>query len=314
MDDLLNLELNPLTLLKGHPAHKKSGALTGYSLSNGIIYIFMSWFGILALMQSLTNQATIGPIVLFVGLMMNEEVLNFIPSRHYAAYIIGLFPSIYDWVVNVSGMSPIEDFATGGNEKLTGLSGWFGVLAWKRGALLVSFIWTAMLVKVIDRQWFFAVIWALLGAFFALFGIIHVPEAGFENFTSPTWEQCVSSTECWEHAMQWQFMVAYLMLAATFAIIGAVQKWGGDDKMLPAIIDKEAEEAFKDWFKDAAVDPHPSPHNPKYQEWLVSQELLAEEHGIAGEFTKPIKALDKPDTVEPEEFLKHDDISDEIDA
>jgi hypothetical protein len=272
----------------------------------------MSWFGILALVQSLTNQATIGPIVLFVGLMMNEETLNFIPPRHYAAYIIGIFPSLYDWVVNVSAMSPIQDFETGGNINLTGLGQWFGVLAWKRGALLVSFVWTAMIVKVIDRQWFMAVIWACIGAFFALFGIIHVPEAGFENFTSPTWEQCKTSEDCWEHAIQWHFFVAYLMLAGTFALLGAVQKWGNDKQMLPPVIDLETDEAFKDWFKDAADDPHPSPHNEHYSEWLESQELLAEEHGVVGEFKK----VDPHEiAAEKEDYLKKtDDISDEVDA
>lgn len=73
--------------------------------------------------------------------MINEEALNFMPARHYSAYVVGLFPSIYDWVVNVSNMSPIQDFETGGNINLTGLPQWFGVLAWKRGALLVSFVW-----------------------------------------------------------------------------------------------------------------------------------------------------------------------------
>jgi adenine/guanine/hypoxanthine permease len=73
----------------GHPAHKRSGAQTGYSLANGIIYIILSWIGVLALMQSIVNQATIGPIVLFVGLMVNSEALEFMPARHYPAYIIG---------------------------------------------------------------------------------------------------------------------------------------------------------------------------------------------------------------------------------
>lgn len=50
----------------GHPAYKRSGALSGYSLTNGLIYLVLSWFGILALVQSIVNQATIGPIVLFV--------------------------------------------------------------------------------------------------------------------------------------------------------------------------------------------------------------------------------------------------------
>lgn len=77
----------------GHPAHKRSGALVGYSVVNGFCYLLLSWFGVLALVQSLVNQATIGPIVLFVGLMCNEDAINFMPPRHYAAYIIGIFPS-----------------------------------------------------------------------------------------------------------------------------------------------------------------------------------------------------------------------------
>lgn len=77
----------------GHPAHKRSGALVGYSVTNGLVYLFLSWFGVLALIQSFVSQATIGPIVLFVGLMVNEEALHFMPQRHYAAYVIGLFPS-----------------------------------------------------------------------------------------------------------------------------------------------------------------------------------------------------------------------------
>lgn len=58
----------------GHPAHKRNGAKVGYSLANGIIYLILSWIGVLAIMQSVVNAATIGPIVFFVGLLMNEEV------------------------------------------------------------------------------------------------------------------------------------------------------------------------------------------------------------------------------------------------
>jgi AGZA family xanthine/uracil permease-like MFS transporter len=246
----------------GHPAYKRSGALVGYSLSNGMVYLFLSWFGILALVQSIVNQATIGPIVLFVGLMVNEEALNFMPARHYSAYVIGLFPSIYDWVVNVSNMSPIQDFATGGNSNLTGLPQWFGVLAWKRGALLVSFVWVAMLVMVIDRRWRTAGIWALVAAFLACCGIIHVPEAGFENFSQPTWEQCESYPDnCWPFAEQWMFFVSYLMLFATFALIELSRKYKFDPSLLPPLMD-ETTHAFNDWFADAAIEVHMHTHSP----------------------------------------------------
>jgi adenine/guanine/hypoxanthine permease len=236
----------------GHPAHKRSGALVGYSLTNGMIYIVLSWFGVLALMQAIVNPATIGPIVLFVGLMVNEEALSFMPPRHYGAYIIGLFPSIYDWAVNVAGMTPIQDFDTGGNQNLTGNESWYGVLAWKRGALLVS------------------TVWALIAAIFALFGIIHVPEAGFDNFSKPVWEQCEAFPgDCWEFGEQWMYFVAYIMLAGTYVLIEISRATGFDTELLPPI-DDEAHAAFGDWFKDAAVAS--GPYAPKQDTTAVVEE------------------------------------------
>jgi hypothetical protein len=160
---------------------------------------------------------------------------------------------IYDWTVNVSGRTPIQDPDTGGNVSLTGLSQWFGVLAWKRGSLLVSFVWVGMLVMVIDRKWKHATFWAMVGAMFALFGIIHVPAAGFKNFGNPLWEQCVAYPgDCWDFAEQWMFFVAYLMLAGTYALIDISRSTGFDSYLLPAIEDDKSEE-FNDWFRDAAI-------------------------------------------------------------
>jgi AGZA family xanthine/uracil permease-like MFS transporter len=245
----------------GHPAYKRSGAQVGYSLANGILYMVMSLIGVLALIQSFVNRATIGPIILFVGIMINEEALNFIPSRHYAAYIVGLFPSIYDWVVNISNRSPLEGTAADGGSYNTGFpggSGWIGVLAWKRGALLVSMVWTSMIVMVIDRKWTKALIWALVGAAFSVFGIIHMPEAGFEFFSEPHWEYCsgpadssgvVATPSCWDQAEQWMFFVAYMMLAGTFSIIELAKRF---DETIQEEVDDESAHAFDDWFKDAA--------------------------------------------------------------
>jgi AGZA family xanthine/uracil permease-like MFS transporter len=44
----------------GHAAHKRSGAQVGYSFVNGILFLLCSWFGILGLLQSIVNQATVG--------------------------------------------------------------------------------------------------------------------------------------------------------------------------------------------------------------------------------------------------------------
>jgi hypothetical protein len=163
----------------------------------------------------------------------------------------------------VTNTGPIQDFESGGNINLTGLPQWFGLLAWKRGALLVSFVWVATLVNVIDRKWKKAAVWSTVGAVFALFGIIHVPEAGFANFATPVWEQCVSSPgNCWEFAEQYMFFVAYLMLTGTFVLIDVARTMGLDDTLLPAIEDDDAV-SFGDWFANADKIIEPSTHSPR---------------------------------------------------
>lgn len=121
-----------------------------------------------------------------------------------------------------------------------------------------------MLVMVIDRQWKTAAIWALVGAIFAVCGIIHVPEAGFENFSEPTWEQCDIEGYCWPFAEQWMFFVSYLMLFGTFGLIEVSRKFQCDPALLPPLED-ETTHAFHNWFEDAAVDTHMHTRDPADQ-------------------------------------------------
>jgi len=180
---------------------------------------------------------------------------------------------LHKGVVNVSARSPMADgdFSDGIDANINyplGVAGFVGVLAWKRGALLVSMIWVAMVVMVLDRKWKVASIWAVIGSLFAVFGIIHVPQAGFENFNSPTMEQCgcdpyeieienrtstyceSDSQDCWDNATQMDFFIAYLMLAATFAIIELAKKF---DDSIPEEIDDPSAHAFDNWFANAGI-------------------------------------------------------------
>ena len=192
----------------------------------------------------------------------------------------------------------MQDEVTGGNSNLTVFDQWYGVLAWKRGALLVSFVWVAMIVMVIDRQWKKATIWALIGAFFALFGIIHVPEAGFTSFSVPVWENCVAFPgDCWEFADQWMFFLSYIMLAVTFLLIEASRASGFDKSLLPPIAD-ETSEAFQDWFANAAiVIPHPD-SEPHVEEFSKTADVS----------TKTAKTV----TVDVEKTAEAEDFGDEM--
>merc|ERR1712146_818551 len=88
----------------GHPAYKRNGAKNGYSLMNGLIYFVLSWFGVLALIQS-----------------------------------------IFNWVMNTSGRSAMA--SDDGSYNINNLGDlWNGLLAFAQGDLLISLLWTSILV------------------------------------------------------------------------------------------------------------------------------------------------------------------------
>lgn len=243
----------------GHPAYKRSGGKAGYSVLNGITYFLLSWFGLIALIRSIVNQATIGPIVLFVGFMLLEECFRFLPARHYVAVLFGMFPSIADWVTNISDRAPLFGVAEDGTAYNTNLpsltEGWWGILGFKRGAILVSLCWVAILVHMVDRKWWQASVWAVIAAAFSAIGVIHVPVAGFDTFGETVGDLCsavtdadgvVTTATCWEHADQWQYMTAYFMMATVFVVIECLRR-AGLGNLEESIQSKEAD-AFKDWY------------------------------------------------------------------
>lgn len=105
---LVSFRPAPSSLTPAHPLFRRTSIPSRYarrqkravrdgdvcSLINGVLYLFLSWFGLIALIRSIVNQPTIGPIVLFVGLSLLEECFAFLPSRHYVAVLFGMFPSI----------------------------------------------------------------------------------------------------------------------------------------------------------------------------------------------------------------------------
>jgi hypothetical protein len=189
-----------------------------------------------------------------IGLYVNEDVLDFLAPRYFAAYVIGIIPSICDWVVTVSGRTPIQDSDPDGNGYNTQLLGtssnWFGILALKRGSLLISLFWTAVVVKTIDRKWLQVSLWSLTASLFALFGLIHSPRAGFKYLNQTHWQQCNATTdECWENADQWMFPTAYIMLAVTSLIVHFCKRY--DSAIQDEIDDDYSAMAFDDWFANA---------------------------------------------------------------
>ena len=55
------------------------------------------------------------------------------------------------WVTNISNRSPLADDTFIYDSTSPASQGWYGILAWKNGALAISLLWISMLVMIFDR-------------------------------------------------------------------------------------------------------------------------------------------------------------------
>ena len=115
-------------------------------------------------------------------------------------------------------------------------------------------------------------------------------------------EQCTGPDPvvCWEFAEQWMFFVAYLVLAATFVLIGVASK---SDKTLEEPIDDESCHAFDDWFKDAKID---TTHRRQSRISFVTEnpKVMPKEETASDEGIQKKKEETPPDEAQFESFMK----------
>eukprot|EP00283_Hemiselmis_rufescens_P021848 CAMPEP_0173438638 /NCGR_PEP_ID=MMETSP1357-20121228/20522_1 /TAXON_ID=77926 /ORGANISM="Hemiselmis rufescens, Strain PCC563" /LENGTH=636 /DNA_ID=CAMNT_0014403947 /DNA_START=20 /DNA_END=1927 /DNA_ORIENTATION=- len=217
----------------GHPVHKRTGATTGYSWLNGFTYLIIGMSGLFAIFEAIFPVQAVGPVILLVGLMICEDAVKNLPQRHWCIFFFGLFPSVCDWLTNAVPVAP-----------LSSSDAQWGVFAFKRGAVLISFLWSAFLTYIIDKVWWKAAVWSALAGFFSLFGVMHQQESGVSKINGGTLgpfapgrgdQGCTYGDEVeggWPNnplmcgTIQWRFAVAYWMITAVCLIAEAAQRMG----------------------------------------------------------------------------------------
>jgi len=231
----------------GHPAYKKMGAGITYSLVNCVVFFFFAIFGLFALVDGLVPKQAVSPLIFFVGMMICQEALAAAPVRQYPAVIFGLMPAVLDWAV-LGGLS------LGG----IGNYGYWGFVSLSKADLLLALVSVSASVYFIDRNYLAAAGWMVGAAVLSAFGILHQDVVSTESFQENTQLYCLAPriqvndtnvlgtcesgfSPCANFALfsddeafrcapdstqAWQFMVGYLMVAATALVFFAAQKRG----------------------------------------------------------------------------------------
>lgn len=195
-----------------------------YSAMNCVAFTLFAMTGAFALVTAFLPPYAISPIILFVGLAINQDTFSVCPARHVPAAIAGLIPAVADYVNSFWPHGATDRF---GNVAAFPPN----IAAIGYGALLVSLLWTSMMIFVIDRRFKSAALWAFIGAILSSVGLIHQEkmDLGFENFSGAPGAFGVSA-----HS----FLIGYLSACALFAFMAWLQAKRPD--RVPPPVEEEA--------------------------------------------------------------------------
>jgi AGZA family xanthine/uracil permease-like MFS transporter len=176
----------PTTIYIGHPGWKAMGARWAYSILNGaVITILCLIGGITLVLKVVPMEAMIG-ILLWVGLIITAQAFQEVPRKHSVAVAIGLMPALAAWALLLiettlrkTGSSLYHVAPRFGSDLYV-----YGIISLSQGFMLTCMILSAMMVFVVERQFFKAALWTATAAVLSFFGVIHayiLTPAGVQN-------------------------------------------------------------------------------------------------------------------------------------
>lgn len=176
----------PTTLYIGHNAHKANGARIGYSILGGLASAILCLTGLVPAILHVVPLEVVAFVVVWFGLAMVAQAFQEVPAAHCVAVALGLVPMLAQWVTQIvdltvrkSGTDLMTVAPRFGSELAI-----YGMIALGQGSLLVSMIWAAALVWIIERKFLKASAWMLVAAVLSCFGVIHayrLSPQGIEN-------------------------------------------------------------------------------------------------------------------------------------
>ncbi len=170
----------PTTIYIGHPGWKAMGARRGYSTLNGLVITVICLTGTVALVNSVIPIEAGMAIVLWIGIVITAQAFQATPIEHAPAVALGLFPAIAAWgatiavgVFGVAGGVTVQSMIEHSAEAEVGGFLLHGLITLERGYIFTCMVLAAIGATLVDRRFFGASVWALVGAVVTLLGLSH---------------------------------------------------------------------------------------------------------------------------------------------
>ena len=175
------------TIYIGHPGWKAMGARAGYSVLNALAVTLICLTGAMPfVLWFMPIEVTLG-ILLWIGLIITAQAFQTVPKAHAPAVAIGFIPSLAAWGVllvqtALGKAAPGYTFQQAAANFSPELF-FNGMLSLAQGFILTSIFFSAILAKVIDRNWLAAGVWCAIASVASACGIIHgfvfTPDGGY---------------------------------------------------------------------------------------------------------------------------------------
>jgi AGZA family xanthine/uracil permease-like MFS transporter len=165
----------PTTIYIGHPGWKAMGARWGYSILNGVVIAILCLIGGVTLVLKVVPMEAMIGILLWIGLIITAQAFQEVPRKHSVAVALGLMPALAAWALLLietalrkAGVSLFDVAPKFGADLYI-----YGIISLSQGFMITCMLLSAIMVFVIEREFFKAAIWTATAAALSFFGVIH---------------------------------------------------------------------------------------------------------------------------------------------
>ncbi|MFD1361461.1 NCS2 family permease [Lentibacillus salinarum] len=159
----------PTTVYMASTGAKWMGGGRGYSIINGVVYIFAAIFGLIAVISAVIPISAIAPIMVFVGLSMIVTAYQTSDKKYFPAIAVAMLPYFANYIA-----TRFEDDAGAVVNDIS-----VSIIPFGQGALISGIILGAIVVHIIDMDFFRAAMFSFAGTVLSFIGIIHAPALAF---------------------------------------------------------------------------------------------------------------------------------------
>ena len=166
-------------------------------------------------------------IVLWIGIIITSQAFSVVSKEHAPAVAVGLFPAIAAWGFTVtqgaffkSGGKTLQDLLVADPRANVNDFVLHGMISLQQGYIFTCMILAAISAFLIDRKFFTAAAWSLIGAVCAAIGLTHAYQIN-GNVVDFLFAFAAPSSETATTYRSWNVAIGYLLMAGSFFAFGA---------------------------------------------------------------------------------------------